>query len=49
MNILSLINPSLEIVYRSTTLSSHGIIRLIRFVFNSYLILLINVTSFDVG
>jgi hypothetical protein len=32
MNTLSLINPSLEIVYCSTTLSNHNIIRLVRFV-----------------
>jgi hypothetical protein len=32
MNTLSLINPSLEIGYCSTTLSNHDIIRLVRFV-----------------
>jgi hypothetical protein len=32
MNPLSLINPSLEIVYCSTPLSNHDIIRLVRFV-----------------
>jgi hypothetical protein len=32
MNPLSLINPSLEIVYCSTMLSNHDIIRLVRFV-----------------
>ena len=32
MNLLSLINPSLEIVYYSTTLSNRYIIRFIRFV-----------------
>jgi hypothetical protein len=32
MNPLSLINPSLEIVYCSMTLSNHDIIRLVRFV-----------------
>jgi hypothetical protein len=32
MNPLSLINKSLEIVYCSTTLSNHVIIRLVRFI-----------------
>jgi hypothetical protein len=32
MNPLSLINPSLEIVYCSTALSNNDIIRLVRFV-----------------
>jgi hypothetical protein len=32
MTNISLINSSLEIIYRSTTLSNHSIIRLIRFV-----------------
>jgi hypothetical protein len=32
MNPLSLINPSLEIVYYSIILSNHDIIRLVRFV-----------------
>jgi hypothetical protein len=32
MNPLSLINPSLETVYCSTTLSNHDIIRFVRFV-----------------
>jgi hypothetical protein len=32
MNLLSIINPSLEIVYSSMTLSNHDIIRLVRFV-----------------
>jgi hypothetical protein len=32
-NLLSLINPSLETVYCSTTLSNHDIISLVRFVF----------------
>ena len=31
-NLFSLINPSLEVVYYSTTLSNHGPIRLKRFV-----------------
>jgi hypothetical protein len=29
MNLLNLINPSLKIVYCSTTLSNHGIIRIV--------------------
>ena len=32
MNLLSLINPSSEVVYRSSTLSNHYIIRFIRFI-----------------
>jgi hypothetical protein len=32
MNLLSLINPSLEIDYCNMTLSNHDIIRLVRFV-----------------
>jgi hypothetical protein len=32
-NLLNLINPSLETVYCSTTLSNHDIISLVRFVF----------------
>jgi hypothetical protein len=32
MNPLSLINPSLEIDYCSTTLSNHDIIRFVRFI-----------------
>jgi hypothetical protein len=36
MNLLSLINPSLAHVYCSTTLSNHGLIRLKKFVSQSY-------------
>ena len=60
MNLLSLINPSLEVVYCSTTLSNHDTIRLKRFIsqlhpnyemsFVSYphLILLISGQTFEV-
>ena len=60
MNLLNLINPSLAHVYCSTTLSNHGLIRLIRFVssisihyemgfiISLYLILLIVVQTSDV-
>jgi hypothetical protein len=34
MNVLSIINPSLELGYGSTTLSNHDIIRLVGFIEN---------------